>query len=53
MVKCKACSREVVQTYMPMEQWKMQGPLCGRCYSRKISEHYPGDHVRVDTSIKD
>ena len=52
MVKCKICSGEIQKTYMPMEEWKMEGPLCGKCYSKKISEQYPGDHVRVDTSKK-
>lgn len=49
MVKCKACSGEIDRTYMPMEEWGVEGPLCGPCYSKKISEHYPGDHVRIDT----
>ena len=53
MVKCKVCGSDIKQTYMPMEEWKMEGPMCGKCYSQKISEQYPGDHVRVDTSTKD
>jgi hypothetical protein len=24
--------------------------LCSKCYSKKIAEFYPGDHVRVDLS---
>jgi len=52
MVRCKACGGEIGRTYMPMAEWKMEGPLCGRCYSEKISEQYPGDHVRVDTGGK-
>jgi len=24
--------------------------LCSKCYSKKISEFYPGEHVRVDLS---
>jgi len=31
-----------------MEEWKIKGPICGDCYSKKINEHYPGDHVRVN-----
>ncbi len=50
MVKCKACDGEVAQTYMPMDGWNVEGPLCGKCYSKKIAEQYPGDHVRVDMS---
>ena len=37
---------------MPMEGWEVEGPLCGKCYSEKIGEFYPGEHVRVDTSEK-
>ena len=36
--------------YSPMENWKIDGHLCGKCYSKKISEHYPGEHVRVNLS---
>ncbi len=50
MVKCKACDGDIDKTYTPMEEWKIEGPLCGACYSKKIFKHYPGDHVRVDTS---
>ena len=47
--KCKLCGGEINQTFYPMEEWKMEGPICGDCYSEKISKHYPGEHVRVDT----
>ncbi len=50
--KCKMCSGDIVQKFFPMEQWHIEGPLCGKCYSKKIAEHYPGEHVRVDTSKK-
>lgn len=53
MAKCKACGGGVVQTYMPMKEWSMEGPICGRCYSKRIFEQYPGQHVRVDTGSKD
>ena len=49
MPKCRACGGGIAQSYMPMKEWKMEGPICGRCYSEKIFAHYPGDHVRVDT----
>lgn len=39
------------QKYQPMEQWKTEGPLCGKCYSKKLSDYYPGDHVRVNTDL--
>jgi hypothetical protein len=31
-----------------MKQWNMEGFICGACYSKKISEHYPGKHARVN-----
>lgn len=31
-----------------MKEWKIEGPLCGKCYSKKIDEHYPGEHGRVN-----
>jgi len=34
--------------FNPMEEWKLDGPLCGDCYSKKLSEFYPGDHKRVN-----
>ena len=32
----------------PMPEWKIKGPLCSKCYSKNISEHYPGEHVRLN-----
>ena len=46
--KCSICGGVVAQRYEPMVQWKIQGPLCSGCYSQKIRDHYPGDHVRVN-----
>jgi hypothetical protein len=34
--------------YLPMKGWDVSGSMCGKCYSKKISEHYPGEHVRVN-----
>jgi hypothetical protein len=34
-----------------MEEWKIEGSLCGKCYSKKLSEHYPGEHVRVNKHL--
>jgi len=45
--KCSICGGSLDQQYHPMEQWNIKGLLCGRCYSRKISEFYPGTHERV------
>lgn len=46
---CKACGGKITQTFEPMPEWNISGPLCGDCYSKKIAEHYPGQHVRMDT----
>ena len=51
--KCKACNGSIEQKFFPMEKWNVEDPLCGKCYSEKIAEFYPGEHVRVDTSKKD
>lgn len=44
---CARCSAEARPRYVPMESWKVPGPLCGKCYSHLIDEHYDGEHVRV------
>jgi len=46
--KCTICSEKLDLQYNPMEEWKVKGPLCGNCYSKKLHEYYPGDHVRVN-----
>jgi len=48
--KCVLCKAPAETKYFPMEKWKIEGILCGKCYSKKISEFYPGDHVRVNLS---
>jgi translation initiation factor IF-1 len=48
--KCVLCNGQIEYKYNPMENWKIDGHLCGKCYSKKISEHYPGEHVRVNLS---
>ena len=47
-VTCVVCGANVEKKYIPMKEWKIEGDLCGKCYSQKISEFYPGDHVRVN-----
>ena len=49
--KCAICSEEIELHYKSMEEWKIEGFLCGKCYSKKISEHYPGEHVRVNKHL--
>ena len=48
--KCALCNANIEQAYMPMKEWHVDGRLCGKCYSKKISEFYPGDHERVNPS---
>ena len=49
MTKCTECDEDVGETpYNPMPEWKMKAPLCGKCYSSKLEEFYPGDHIRVN-----
>ena len=49
MTKCTECDEDVGETpYNPMEGLKMKAPLCGKCYSKKLEEHYPGKHIRVN-----
>jgi len=45
--KCAICNGEIAQRYIPMKEWNVEGVLCGRCYSKKISSHYPGSHERI------
>jgi len=49
--KCAICSEEIELHYKSMEEWKIEGFLCGKCYSKKIGEHYPGEHVRVNKHL--
>ena len=48
--KCNLCNELVKIKYMPMDEWKIDGVLCSKFYSKKISEFYPGEHVRVNLS---
>ena len=49
--KCIICGEKIELKYKPMEEWKLEGTLCGICYSKKLSEHYPGEHVRVNKDL--
>ena len=46
--KCAVCNEDIEHAYLAMKEWKIDGYLCGKCYSKKLSEFYPGEHVRVD-----
>lgn len=45
--KCKICNEETSIHYNPMKEWKIDGILCGECYSKKLSDFYPGDHSQI------
>ena len=49
--KCTICSELIELHFKAMEEWKIEGTLCGKCYSKKLSEHYPGEHVRVNKHL--
>ena len=48
--KCTLCGGSIEQVFLPMKEWGMDGRLCGKCYSKKLAEFYPGDHERVNLS---
>jgi hypothetical protein len=48
--QCSLCSGPLDHVYAPMESWNIKGFLCSKCYSKKIGEHYPGTHERVNKS---
>jgi len=50
--KCALCDDEIDHPYSAMKEWDIDGHLCGKCYSKKLSEFYPGDHERVNLSEK-
>ncbi len=48
---CAICNEKIEVPFKSMEEWKIEGLLCGKCYSKKLSEHYPGEHVRVNKHL--
>ena len=50
--KCSICKGVIVNKYSAMPNWNIKGAICGKCYSQKIFEHYPGEHVRVNLDKK-
>ena len=48
---CAICSKKIEMAFKAMEEWKIEGLLCGKCYSKKLSEYYPGEHVRVNKHL--
>ena len=49
--KYSICNEKVEQRYNPMEEWGIKGIMCGKCYSKKVHEHYPGEHIRVNKDL--
>ena len=46
--KCSVCNNEIDVEYKPMDEWKIEGSICSKCYSQKLEEHYPGEHIRTN-----
>jgi transcription elongation factor len=46
--KCTICNDEAEMYFNPMKEWKLDGVLCGDCYSKQLADFYPGDHVRLN-----
>tara|TARA_B100001765_G_scaffold5567_1_gene3275 strand:+ start:561 stop:725 length:165 start_codon:yes stop_codon:yes gene_type:complete len=46
--KCSACNNDIDVEYKPMDEWRIKGSLCSKCYSQKLEEHYPGEHIRTN-----
>jgi len=49
--KCTICSEKIQLHFKAMEEWGIEGLICGKCYSKKLNEHYPGEHVRVNKHL--
>ena len=49
--KCAICSGKIELHYSPMKEWGIEGSICGKCYSKKIQEYYPGEHIRVNKDL--
>ncbi len=49
--KCAICNEKIQLHYKSMDEWGIEGSICGKCYSKKLGEHYPGEHVRVNKHL--
>ena len=36
--KCVVCDGDIDQIYLPMKEWGIDGHLCSKCYSKKMSK---------------
>jgi len=46
--KCSVCNNDIDIEYKPMDEWKVKGSICSKCYSQKLEEYYPGEHIRTN-----
>ena len=46
--KCSICNGLIDIEYKPMDEWKVEGMICSKCYSQKLNEYYPGEHIRTN-----
>ncbi len=49
--KCAICSEKIELPFKAMKEWEIEGTLCGKCYSKKLNDYYPGDHIRVNKHL--
>ena len=49
--KCVVCNGKIELRYNPMGEWGIKGTMCGKCYSKKVHEFYPGEHTRVNLDL--
>jgi hypothetical protein len=38
--KCVVCGDHVSIRYRSMPEWNIEGDLCGKCYEKKLTDHY-------------
>lgn len=38
--KCVVCGDPVSIRYRAMAEWNIEGDLCGKCYEKKLIDHY-------------
>lgn len=39
--KCTLCGVDLgAFRYRPMQQWNVSGMLCGKCYDKRLTDHY-------------
>ena len=48
MTKCTQCNQDVGETpYNPMPEWKIEAPLCSKCYSNKLEEFFMREGFKI------